>query len=375
MAPNLKFDFEKIKMSESREPAVVSEVVSATASNSTDTGRQIYPPESMDSVIKSTVNAAIAQAHETYRRSLVEGIAATIRDEIRAGFMEMMRLMQETIGPQRDGSSGSQPASTQQKSMAGTGAIPKVHKSEPEPPVQTIRGPLPRPDYLTSLEEVHDPHARNWRNPHGNIRSDAGDGRTELGMVTESSRDSTYLKLERWNVRFDGADSTHAVEDFVFCIEFLQRQYQCPWREVLRDFHVLLEGRAREWYWMHVRHSRVDSWMQLRQAMLDRFRGYQTEHDLMRELLQREQQSSESVDDYIHHMQRLASRFQKPLRDRELVKIIKRGLKEGLARYVYAMDILTVDELRQECIEVERYMSRRGRSSQGQQTGSQTGSL
>ncbi|KAH8404980.1 hypothetical protein KR215_002322, partial [Drosophila sulfurigaster] len=78
----------------------------------------------------------------------------------------------------------------------------------------------------------------------------------------------------------------HAVEDFVFRIEFLQRQYQCPWREVLRDFHVLLEGRAREWYWMHVRHSRVDSWMELRKAMWDRFRGYQTEHDVMQELLQ-----------------------------------------------------------------------------------------
>ncbi|KAH8393287.1 hypothetical protein KR215_002363, partial [Drosophila sulfurigaster] len=237
----------------------------------------VYPPEPTDSVLKSTVNAALAQAHETYRSSLQEGIAASLRDEIRAGFMEMMRLVQETIRPQSDGSSGLQPASTQQKSMEGTGAIPKVHKHEPEPPVQTLRGPLPRPDYLTSPEEVYDPHARNWRNPHGNMRSDAGDGRAELDMVAESSRGRTYLKLERWNVRFEGADSTHAVEDFVFRIEFLQRQYQCPWREVLRDFHVLLEGRAREWYWMHVRHSRVDSWTQLRQAMLDRFRGYQTE--------------------------------------------------------------------------------------------------
>ncbi|KAM8701328.1 hypothetical protein ACLKA7_005229, partial [Drosophila subpalustris] len=119
---------------------------------------------------------------------------------------------------------------------------------------------------------------------------------------------------------------------------------------------------------MHVKHSRVDTWSHLRQALLDRFHGYQTEHDLMQELLQREQNANEGVDDYIHHMRQLASRFQKPLRDRELVKIIKRGLKESLAKYVYAIDVVTVDELRQECIEVERNARRRTRSGYAQHT-------
>ncbi|XP_051864234.1 uncharacterized protein LOC127566251 [Drosophila albomicans] len=137
-----------------------------TASNSADTGRQVYPPEPTDSVIRSTVSAAIAKAHATYRSSLQEGISASIRDEIRAGFLEFIKLMQETTRPQSDGSGCSRPASTQQKSMAETGAIPKVHKSEPEPPVQTIRGPLPRPDYLTSPEEVYDPHAAESPRQH-----------------------------------------------------------------------------------------------------------------------------------------------------------------------------------------------------------------
>ncbi|KAM8721746.1 hypothetical protein ACLKA7_007595 [Drosophila subpalustris] len=62
----------------------------------------------------------------------------------------------------------------------------------------------------------------------------------------------------------------------------------------------------------------------------DRFRGFQTKYDIMQDLLQREQQASEEVNDYIHHMRQLASRFQKYLRDRELVKIINRGLKESV---------------------------------------------
>nr|pir hypothetical protein 1 - fruit fly (Drosophila virilis) retrotransposon Ulysses [Drosophila virilis]CAA39966.1 unnamed protein product [Drosophila virilis] len=211
---------------------------------------------------------------------------------------------------------------------------------------------------------VADAQSRNWRNPN-NRHFRVEDRRADDFQPEEAYanvRETAYMKLERWNVKFDGEDAMNSVEDFVFRLEFLQRQYQCPWKEVLRGFHLLLTGRAREWYWMHVRHSRVDSWMQLRHALLDRFRGYQTEHEVMQELLQREQQASEGVDDYIHHMRQLAARFQKPLRDRELVRIIKRGLKESLAKYIYAMDVLTVDELRQECLEVERHMGRRSRT-------------
>ncbi|KAM8702612.1 hypothetical protein ACLKA7_001948 [Drosophila subpalustris] len=51
----------------------------------------------------------------------------------------------------------------------------------------------------------------------------------------------------------------------------------------------------------------------------------------MQNLLQREQQASEGVDDYIHHMRQLASSFLKLLRDRDQVKIIKRGLKKSVA--------------------------------------------
>ncbi|XP_043064377.1 uncharacterized protein LOC122320280 [Drosophila ficusphila] len=49
--------------------------------------------------------------------------------------------------------------------------------------------------------------------------------------------------------------------------------------------------------------------------------------------------------------------------ERQLVKVVKKGLRDGVARFVYAMEIFTVDELRQECIEVERSFGRRGRTS------------
>jgi len=54
--------------------------------------------------------------------------------------------------------------------------------------------------------------------------------------------------------------------------------------------------------------------------------------------------------------------------ERQLVKVLKKGLRDGIAKYVYAMDVLTVDELREECVEVERSFGRRGRAAYLQQS-------
>jgi len=58
---------------------------------------------------------------------------------------------------------------------------------------------------------------------------------------------------------------------------------------------------------------------------------------------------------------------------RQLVKVGKQRLRGCIATYVYAMDVLTVDELREECVEVERSFGRRGRAAYLQQSKGQRG--
>ncbi|KAM8703445.1 hypothetical protein ACLKA7_008120 [Drosophila subpalustris] len=54
----------------------------------------------MDTVVTSSINAAIAQANQTYRHSLRSGISDALQEQIRAGFMEMMQLINEMLKPQ-----------------------------------------------------------------------------------------------------------------------------------------------------------------------------------------------------------------------------------------------------------------------------------
>lgn len=134
--------------------------------------RQEPVKEPVDSVLSSAVNVAIAQANETYRRSLQEGVTASIRDEIRTGFLEMMKLMQEVIRPQREDVAGSTAAPIRPKdpeSGPSTGTIPKFHGGKPAPSLPP-RQPLPEPGYASSSPRIApDPYVRQWRNP--NVRS------------------------------------------------------------------------------------------------------------------------------------------------------------------------------------------------------------
>lgn len=50
-------------------------------------------------------------------------------------------------------------------------------------------------------------------------------------------------------------------------------------------------------------------------------------------------------------MWRLVTGFSKTMAEKHLVKTIKKGLKESVARYVYAMDIFTINKLRDEAAE------------------------
>ena len=54
---------------------------------------------------------------------------------------------------------------------------------------------------------------------------------------------SVHRKIHEWGL----SRGPTTVEDFIFRVEYLQNHYQCPWAEVLRDFHRLLKGEAIEW--------------------------------------------------------------------------------------------------------------------------------
>ncbi|KAM8701327.1 hypothetical protein ACLKA7_005228 [Drosophila subpalustris] len=200
---------------------------------------QDQPDSRMDSALKSPINVAVAQAHETYRTSQQAGIGNALRDEICNGFLDMMKLLNDLYRQQAGGSRSEASATTRPDPPGpapSTGAVLKRPEVQPpqgtrQPTVMPRRpNPFQEPESSSPVYEL--PQPANWRNPSDRSPR-LNERRHYENMRNNNCNDRTYLKLERWNVKFDGEDSMHSVEDFIFRVEFLQRQYKCAWREII----------------------------------------------------------------------------------------------------------------------------------------------
>ncbi|KAL7725107.1 hypothetical protein ACLKA6_018816 [Drosophila palustris] len=86
-----------------REPPLIERPTEEETATQTQPDPQI--PKEIDTAIKSAINVALAQAHETYRTSQQAGIGNALRDEIRNGFLDMMKLLNDLYRPPASGES------------------------------------------------------------------------------------------------------------------------------------------------------------------------------------------------------------------------------------------------------------------------------
>uniref|UniRef100_A0A6P4ETW0 Uncharacterized protein LOC108044125 n=1 Tax=Drosophila rhopaloa TaxID=1041015 RepID=A0A6P4ETW0_DRORH len=146
----------------------------------------------LDNAAKSAVNVALAQAAETHRKAQESGVSQSLRDEIRGGFLEMMKLMNEVLRPaaqrpqlpqgnhtdQQQHPGWTDTAAPQAPSLVQKGAIPKTAPSAstigsrpppPKVPPKPPRRPLESfpvesssPGYPLDGERGRRNDPRNW---------------------------------------------------------------------------------------------------------------------------------------------------------------------------------------------------------------------
>ena len=167
-----------------------------------------------------------------------------------------------------------------------------------------------------------------------------------------------HTKVYEWGLSYEGSRGSTTVEDFIFRVEFLQNHYRCPWSEVLRDFHRLLKGEAIEWYWISLKSNPVTTWPQLKQNLLRQFRNTKSDFELMRNLVERRQNPGESIDEYFLAMTKLRSMLRVDMDNQDLIRIIKRNVRDNVSRMIYPMQIWSVEHLREECKQAEEHLAR-----------------
>ncbi|XP_073827437.1 uncharacterized protein [Musca autumnalis] len=166
-----------------------------------------------------------------------------------------------------------------------------------------------------------------------------------------------YPYLSKWGIKFDATPKTPNVEDFIFRVERLRNSYGCPEQELVDEFHHLLEGRPCQWYWGKIRQYPNMNWEMLKISIV-RFQRFQSNLDVMRQIMDRKQGRDESATQYIDAINSLRTQLREPLKDFEVIDILKAGLKPRLAHLTFSGTFYSVEQFRNEVRKAEEFLER-----------------
>lgn len=169
--------------------------------------------------------------------------------------------------------------------------------------------------------------------------------------------DFRHIRIDKLGIIFD--NKSISVNDFIFRLEHLKVHYNIPEREVVRDFHLILSDSVKDWYWSFIETHGVTEWPVLRLALMSQYQTPRSNFEIMRDLVERKQENSETIDAYFHVMNKLRSKLTQPIPEYDIIKIIKRNINMNIAKIVYPIAVSSVEQLRIECNEAERNFPRR----------------
>ena len=166
-----------------------------------------------------------------------------------------------------------------------------------------------------------------------------------------------YIRIDKWGLKFEGTPKGMSVEDFVFRVETLRREYNCSWNLLTRNFHMLLGGNALEWFWLNKRINNFETWPDLKESLISQFQRYESDFDIQRKILDRRQGLNESFDDFYNAVLEMRNQQRNPLSETDLVEIMKGNLKTSMAQLVFSIRIFGFAHFQKECKRAERLLA------------------
>ncbi|XP_073816257.1 uncharacterized protein [Musca autumnalis] len=167
-----------------------------------------------------------------------------------------------------------------------------------------------------------------------------------------------FRRIDKWGLKFDGTSKTPSVEDFVFRVETLRADYNCPWSEVLRNFHHFLSGPALEWLWNYRRmHSYISDWASVKDALVKNFHRFESDFDIQRKILDRRQMNNEPFDEFCNAVLHLRNQQRHPIGEQDLVDIMKSNLKPSMMQLLFAIRPCSLDHFRAEARRAENMLN------------------
>lgn len=186
-----------------------------------------------------------------------------------------------------------------------------------------------------------------------NSNTPSGNSDQNTNLYASCGSNGNIIKLEKWKISFDGSGS---VSEFLFKVETLSARTKCSSDHLLSNFHVLLNGKAEQWYWRYTKQTSIITYPLLRHALTKEFGHIETDHEVILKISSRKQLLKESYDDYHTSIVSMNLRLQSPLPDSTLIDIIKRNLNPNLRFLLFNAQARDLNELRDTARKAEKVL-------------------
>lgn len=153
--------------------------------------------------------------------------------------------------------------------------------------------------------------------------------------------------MSKWNVKYSGVLSDLHVDEFLFRVETLARSAGIDVNALPSGMHYILHGQAQDWYWIFHREFPEAVWETMKTAIRNQFAPLTDEFELWDQVRARKQQPNENFGQFYLSIAALFSRFEQPVPEANLVKLLRSNMCMDLKRALLYRQTATLRELQE----------------------------
>lgn len=153
--------------------------------------------------------------------------------------------------------------------------------------------------------------------------------------------------IQNWHIRFDGSTQGISVDEFLYRVKVLTGEhFNNDFSVICKNLHILLSGRAREWYWRYHKQAKAIRWNDFCEALKYQYKDFKSSFDIHEELRNRKMRTNETFEAFYESVSSILDRLDKPLPETELVEILTRNLRPEIRHELLFVPIYSLAHLR-----------------------------
>ena len=173
----------------------------------------------------------------------------------------------------------------------------------------------------------------------------------------DSYRSNSYLSPEKittiiqnWHLKFDGSSNGMRCEEFIYRVKALTHEsLQDNYLALCNNLHILLSGKAKEFYWRYHKQVQVIEWKAFCAALRYQYQEHKSDSDIREEISQCKQKPGESFESYFDAINSIADKLTIAMTETELIERTVRNLRPDIRHELLYVPIHSIAQLRKLC--------------------------